>query len=210
MYNKYMKKKIFILILIAILSFPIVACNNTYIERKLDISTSDIALLTLYSDDGKNESNFLARNYGHSFVAITNIGSEIITTGDMPVTTNETITIGLWSILEHFGIWYNVESNYIKETNKYNGRLSITIGLSQDDIAKINQIIGKNASWTPWYNCSKFALDIWNSVATESEKIYTKLFTSPGYLVKEIKNFSNYETNKICETSTQVRYYGEV
>ena len=204
-----MKHKIFILILIIIFSLPIVACNNNYKDRSLNVSSDDIALLTLFSDDGKNESNFLARNYGHSFLSVTNVSDSTLMIGDMAIATNETITIGLWSILEHFGIWYNIESNYIKETNKYNGRLSITIGLNNEDITKVNDIIKKNAAWTPWYNCSKFALDIWNSVATDSEIINSALFVSPSYLVNEIKKFDTYETNKACETTTIVRYYGE-
>jgi len=205
-----MRNKIFVTMLIIISVFTIVSCNNSYMTRSLDVSAEDVALLTIFSDDGTNESTWLTRNYGHSFLSITNIGDNDLTIGDMIVPKDESITIGLWSIMEHFGIWYNIESNYIKEYNKYNNRVSITIGINKDDISKINEVIKKNAVWTPWYNCSKFAIDVWNVVATDSEKINSALFVSPGYLVKEIKNFDEFELNRDCITSTTVRYFGEV
>ena len=128
----------------------------------------------------------------------------------MVVNPGETITVGLWSVFEHFGVWYNIESNYIKEHNKYAERVSITIGVNVEDILKMSKTIEENDAWTPLYNCSKFALEVWNNVANENEKIESKLFMSPGYLVEEIKGFSGYENVKLCETSTTIRYYGEV
>ena len=199
---------------VILILFAVVAISGCSKEdkrvRSLNVSSDDIALLTLFSDNGKEDSFFLARNYGHTFLSITNKSENAFVVGDMEVSPNSTITIGLWSVLEHFGVWYNLESNYIKEHNKYSERVSITIGITKEDISEINDIIKKNNTWTPWYNCSCFALDIWNNVATDSEKITKSMFVSPGYLVKEIKKFDAHEKGRICEANTPIRYYGEV
>jgi len=47
-------------------------------------------------------------------------------------------------------------------------------------------------------------------VAVDSEKIQSKFFMSPGYVMDEIKKFEGFDSVKTCETSTTIRYYGEV
>ena len=63
--------------------------------------------------------------------------------------------------------------------------------------------------WNPLFNCSKFALKVWNEVAEDSEKIDSKLIVSPGYLVDEIVKFELYEKSKECVTDNKIRYYKE-
>ena len=209
-----MIKKILSTILIIVAFFTVSGCANSQTVsgrvRELNVSESDVALLTIFSDNGKGESNWLTRNYGHSFFTVTNLSNKELIVGDVVVNPSDTIAVGLWSIYEHFGVWYNVESNYIKEHNKYAQRVSLTIGISLEDIYSITEVIKNNDLWTPLYNCSKFALDVWNTVASENEKIDTKLLMSPGYLVEEIKKFAGYEDVRPCNTSNIVRYYGEV
>ena len=205
-----MVKRFFVLFFIILSVFTLSSCSGEkYADRKLSIDTNDVAILSICADNGKSESTFLSRNYGHAFLSVTNISEETLVIGDYDVKSDETITIGLWSIVEHFGVWYNVESNYIKEHNKYKERVSISIGINIEDIEQINKIISNNNSWTPTYNCAKFALEIWNKVSTESEKISVPMFASPSYLVNEIKRFNDHEFKKAFETSTIVRYYGE-
>jgi hypothetical protein len=207
-----MIKRILAVILIMFSMVSLTACSepNEPVNKTLSVTADDVALLTLFSDNGKGESNWLVRNYGHSFVAVSNVSDNAFAVGDMVVNPGETITVGLWSVFEHFGVWYNIESNYIKEHNKYAERVSITIGMSMEDITAINEVIKEKDAWTPIYNCSKFALDVWNRIATDNEKIESKFFMSPGYLVDEIKEFEGYENVRLCETSTTIRYYGEV
>lgn len=209
-----MVRKIVSIILIMMAMFTFAGCKSSLVSgnvaRELSVDSSDMALLSIFSDNGKGESNFLTRNYGHSFLSVTNLSEENLLVGDMLVMPNETIAVGLWSIFEHFGVWYNIESNYIKEHNKYAERVSLTIGINKDDVAKISEVIKNNNAWTPLYNCSKFALEVWNSVAMENERIESKLLMSPGYLVEEIVKFSGHEESRACNTSEVVRYYGEV
>lgn len=202
-------KKYIIVLLLTIMSIVTFSGCGTNRERELYVAPDDVALLSIYADNGASESNFFVRNLGHAFLSVENISSASFNVGDREVKPSETITVGLWSILEHFGVWYNVESNYIKEHNKYNTRVSITIGISLDDLDKVSKIIDENNKWTPLYNCSKFALEIWNAVAQDSEKIDAKFITSPSYLVNEISKFEEYEKNRPCDTDQVIRYYKE-
>jgi len=204
-----MKKIIFMLTLF-LFCFSVVGCGKTEERyRDLQIESTDVALLTIVSDNGDDETNFLTKYYGHAFLAITNIKSQEFVVGDRKVAPNETITFGLWPIQEHFGVWFNVESNYINEYNKYAQRVSLTIGVDLEDIEKICTIIDNNNKWTLFYNCSDFACEIWNSVAEEFEKLNVNNFVSPNDLVKEIKLFKNYEFNKVFNTNDVVTYYKE-
>ena len=103
------------LIIISIVFFH--GCKDDRV-RTLSVDSSDVALISIVADDGKKDSNIILRNYGHAFLVIENISGENIVVGDREIAPKERVTIGLWNIKEHFGIWYNIESNYISEYNK--------------------------------------------------------------------------------------------
>ena len=196
------------ILIIAMLNiFLLTGCTNTTSKQKTIIKTTDVALLSLFTFDGKKESTLGLMNLGHSFLSIENISSDVIKIANVTLAPNETIAIGTWSISAHFGIWYNVESNYIAEHNKYDGRLSITTGISLDDMVSITNYILSHDYWTPLANCSCFALNLWNEVAENSEKLSKPLIYSPSHLAKCMKNFENYEENKEIITDTNFHYF---
>lgn len=199
-----MKRCVVVFLFLIMSLITLSACTRNK-ERQLIVTSEDIALLSIYADDGKSESNFLLRNYGHAFLSVKNISENNITVGDRLVVPNETITIGLWNILEHFGVWYNIEGNYISEYDKYSHRVSLTIGINTSDIEEISNMIAKSDRWSPFFNCSTFAMKTWNLVAEDSEKIDSKLLVSPKYLVNKITKFSGHEKNRECITDTDFR-----
>ena len=199
-------KKIFTLCLLLVLSMiTLTACKQEH--HKTLIEASDTALLTLYTFDGSSESTMGLFNLGHAFVSIENISEDTIKIGKNTLEPHEAITIGTWSIKAHFGVWYNVESNYIKNHNKYDGRISVTCGINSNDIATISKFIDNNDYWSPLHNCSQFALNLWNSVASTDEKLVTPVIYSPGKIAKSLKNFEVYETNRQIETGDKMYYF---
>ena len=78
-----MIKRILVCILIVFLTIPLVGCDNASqpVSKSLSIDTEDVALLTLFSDNGKGESNWLVRNYGHTFLAVENISDSAFSVG---------------------------------------------------------------------------------------------------------------------------------
>ena len=190
-----MKK--FSLFLILICVFAFFGCStNKSVKLEATFSTNDVATLSIFSFNGKGESKYGIKNLGHSFLSITNNSTSNITIAGKEIEPNEEIYFGAWSLSVHFGIWYNVESNYIEFYNKYNGRVSVDKGITIEDIETISDFILTNDTWTPVNNCSRFAIRCWNSVAKESEKLNLRLVNTPTKLIKNLKKFENFEINK--------------
>lgn len=185
------------------------SCSSTSNIRATNISENDVAYLTLFTYDGNGEAKWGLPNLGHAFVSIENVSGDTLNILDKELASGETIAIGTWSIKEHFGVWYNVESNYIIEHNKYDGRLSITIGVSMEDIETISSYIADKDYWNIFNNCSKFALNLWNTVATETEEIEKPLIYTPSYLARQIKKFDNYEVNREINTDDTLGYFND-
>lgn len=181
-------------------------CNKSNIKKYTTYSSNDIAVLSIYTFDGSGEGVFALPNLGHSFLTITSLNSSFKIC-NYQLIENETICIGTWSILEHFGVWYNLESNYINFNNKYNGRISLSKGIDLKDIDTISSYIDKNDEWTPFKNCSCFAIGLWNSVAKPSENLDTYLIYTPSKLVKDLKSFTSYDINKTIKTQGEFGYY---
>lgn len=191
------------------LSFVIlIGCGKKEL-LKTEIKSTDVALLSIFSFDGKKESTLGLMNLGHSFLSLENISSSPIEISNVTIDVGETIAIGTWSIKSHFGVWYNVESNYINDYNKYDGRISVTTGVSYDDIDKITDYIISHDYWTPLTNCSCFALNLWNEVAEDREKLDKPLIYNPTAIAKQLVNFENYEINREINTDNKFYYFDD-
>ena len=201
-----MKQFISVIVLLLVTCFMFVGCTEDR-QYEANVASGDIAKFTLFTYDGKGESVWGLANLGHTFLSIENISQDTITIGKKDLNVGETIALGTWSIKEHFGVWYNVESNYIAEHNKYDGRVSITIGITAEDLEKINHAILSNDRWNPLNNCSHFALHVYNQVASDTEYIKTPLIHTPSYIAKNIKKFANHEYNKAIPTDKHLGFF---
>ena len=171
------------------------------------VDDGDVMKLSLFTYDGKGESHFGLMNLGHTFLSFENISSEDIVVGKMTVKAGETIAVGTWSVKSHFGIWYNLEGNYIDFNDKYNGRVSVTIGLSSKDMLKVNAFIETHDYWNPLRNCSYFALNLYNEVAETMESIPTPLIYTPTYIAGHIREFKSFDTNKAIDCANKFGYF---
>ena len=185
----------------------IAGCDKSENNRETIIKDTDTALLTIFTFDGKKESSFGLMNLGHSFLSLENISSESFKIGNVELSPGETIAIGTWSIKAHFGVWYNVESNYIADYNKYDGRLSITTGVSSEDIDTMSEFIFSHDYWNPLQNCSYFALNLWNEVVEDSEKLSTMFIYSPSGIASQLREFKGIEENKELITAKKFSYF---
>lgn len=209
MINVISKRLLSIIILILTVSFLVLTGCTEESKKKTLMSEEDVATLSLVTFDGKNESSWGLINLGHSFLYITNISSETITIGSGEILSGESMTIGTWSIAKHFGVWYNLESNYIKDYNKYNGRYSITKGVSADELSRISSFVNSHDYWSPINNCSWFALNLWNEVAEGDEILKTPIIYNPTHVASEIKKFENFSTNQQFVTKEKFFFHND-
>lgn len=193
-------------LMLLILPLCIVGCDKSR-DYSASIDADDKVKLTLFTYDGKGESHFGLMNLGHSFLSVENISDEDIIVGKMTLGAGEEIALGTWSVKAHFGLWYNLEGNYTKAYRKYDGRISVSIGLTLDDLDKVNEYIKDNDHWGVYKNCSYFALNLYNLVASESEHIDTPLIYTPGYIAGIIKKFDTCETNKVIHCEDKFGYF---
>lgn len=204
--KKYFLRIIVIFIFI-INIIPFYGCNTPTQNKTIGLTQNAIAEFSIFSYNGKDESNYGLKNYGHSFLSFTNISNQPIIVGKYSLDMGQSVSIGTWSINSHFGIWYNVEANYIKFYNKYDGRISITKQINADDLININEYILNNDTWNPLKNCSCFSINVWNTVAKESEIIKKPLLYNPSYLAKQINMFDNVQINKEIPSLDIFGYY---
>ena len=205
-----MKKFICLLSVIFAVSaviFPLTACadKKPSESRSVTDAANPAAELTIYTFDGKPESEYGIVNLGHAFLGFKNLSREVIDIG-VPVAPGEEVTFGTWSIAEHFGVWYNVESNYILNYNKYYGRQSIEKLVSLEDAETIRAFIFENDLWTPLKNCTWFAVNLWNAVSAGGDRLDTPLIYSPAKLKEDISCFNKVKTNKSVFTSESIVY----
>ena len=201
-----MKKFCVTIMLLIVMCLPLFACSNS-VTHHTSVDEGDVALLTIFTFDGKGEGKYGLKNLGHSFLSVENISEDTIKVGKVEVPAGDSISIGTWSIKAHFGVWYNVESVYISTCNKYDGRISITAGINIQDLDTINDFILSHDYWTPTNNCSNFALNLWNSVAGDDEELIRPFIYSPSKIYKELVNFEGYEINKVINTSIDKMFY---
>ena len=103
--------------------------------------------------------------------------------------------------------WINIESNYIRNSNKYDGRYSITKGITSEDITTLNEFMSSHDRWGILKNCSYFALSFWNEVASDSEYIPPKPIYTPKYIEEEIRKFDEHEYNRPIITDNTCYYF---
>ncbi|MBQ7307672.1 MAG: hypothetical protein IJW82_04000 [Clostridia bacterium] len=201
-------KKINVLFLFSIILFNILFCFGCN-KKRYSITNSQNAVIeiTIFSSNGKKESKGILRNHGHSFFAFTNISQDFVKIGNYNLSPNETITLGTWSITSHFGVWYNLESSYIKDYDKYNDRVSVSTQIDSNEVKVVNEFIKNHDTWNPYSNCSYFCINLWNTFANNEEIIKKPLFYNPSYLYNQITSFPTYENNKMVTTKENFGYF---
>lgn len=199
----------FLLLIIIICSATLFGCTNNVSQvRKTSFPNNSVGNLSIYAHDKvSDDSLFLLFNLGHSFLTFENTSNQIINIGNYKVSPNETICFGTWSISSHFGVWYNLEYNYSAIHNRYDGRVSITKGVTANNIEEINKFIYSHNTWSPIKNCSYFALNLWNKVANENEMLKTYWIYSPAKVANQLREFEDFETNKSFITKTNFGYF---
>lgn len=183
------------------------ACKQNDKKHEITNSTDSIAEFSIITYDGVSESKNMLKNLGHSFLSVKNLSGNDIVVGNYILQPNDVVTFGTWSINDHFGVWYNVETNYIRFSNKYDGRISVSQNINLNELEKISKFILSHDRWNPVNNCSYFAINCWNEIADENEKLQTYLIYKPVKLAKEIKLFSNYKINLDLSTNSKFGYF---
>lgn len=160
-----------------VLSFLLVLLMMAPVSAMAASTQADAAKVTVFS----YAKVFKA---GHSWIYIKNISSKTLKIGAYALKPGEGVSVGAFmnTRKEGKGIYYNVES-YVVNTYGASGRVSLTEGVTEAEIAKISDYILSHNTWTPVKNCSYFAAKIWNMIS--GKRLYHG--SSPSCLKTSIK-----------------------
>lgn len=174
--------------ILALMFLPLFASCGT--KEILDFNltkNNSVGTVTLYSFNGDSERVPGTINLGHAFISVKNTTSQLMKVGAFTLEPNEEVSVGGWGQTAHFGMWYNIESTYMK-LGRYQGIISITTEFVTEDLIKLNEYIKTHDQWSLFKNCSYMALDMYNTVANEEDKISVGKLVTPGKLYDKLKN----------------------
>ena len=199
-------KRIILLFMLLIFSVGCVK-KETTLKNEIVISEDAVAILSLVTYDGKDETKYGLMNLGHAFLTLENKSSEVITIYGFDVAPTEEITFSAWNTSLHAGVWFNIESAYIHEYQRYINRYSLSYGLTLEDIEKMNIFIEENDLWTPRKNCSYFSFNLWNEIVGEEAHLSSGMVITPTSLKEEIMLFEGYVIEKPIPHNEKMGYF---
>lgn len=207
---KILKKLLCVILSIATLLCCCVSASA--VEPRITI----VGTFTIFaSSDGKGTSAFTT---DHAFISFKNTYTQQIKIGNLNVNPGHEITIGAWGTppANHSlgnketwqnGVCYNVESHLVNYDNELSNRVSLTMGVTMNDVETIKNKISNAGSYNYISNnCATFAVKVWNSVASSSRKLSAGTPNQPVTLYNNIKTKSGYQSNRSIMNITPVGY----
>lgn len=175
-----------------------------------------VGMLTVFSSGDGTGSSALTED--HAFISFKNTSSQVIKIGALNVNPGHEITIGAWGTKpkDHeiragetwkSGIFYNVESHLVNYDDGLSNRVSLTMGVTMNDVITIRD---KISNWGSYHyitnNCATFAVEVWNSVAPSNWLLTAGIINQPVTVYISIKSKSGYQTNRSIMNMTPIGY----
>lgn len=207
-----MKKKVLTLRIILSLLI-VVLCLwfdfNTYKPQSKSIPCEDHGIIfSITTFDGKTESKPFVRCLGHTWVSIDNQSGHSVRLKDHEIKNDEIITFSVWAVSGHRGLFFNLESNFIIQYDRYVGRQSLSINIDESKLRTIEDYIEDHHNWTLVKNCSCWAIQLWNQIVDEDYQLKTQtLVYTPQRLQKSMREYDCTETNRDFSRSGGIFYY---
>lgn len=186
--------------------FVLSACGNTVSSRTVAAgSEPGAAILTIYAWDGAGKQIPGLVNLGHAFISVRNQTDTPLSMGDYLLQAGEEATVGTWVMSAHAGLWYNLETEYVRQ-GWYTGRISLSMEISQSGMDSLSELLKQSDSWTPLTNCSAFAASVWNSAAIDENKLSASGLMTPARLASSLKEFYDWEQDRPLSQNPKIGY----
>ncbi len=182
------------------------SCGEEGEPRTVVPDENAAATVTVFASSGDGERVFGLFNFGHAFLQLTNKSGETLDLCGFSLAAGESATISTWSLTKRFGVWFNVESAFVKQRVKYNDRLSVTAPVTQEGLAEINGYLREKNRWSVTANCTAFTLGLFNLLVAEENKIGIAGLLTPEKLKNEIARFSEHREVEEIVTEGELGY----
>lgn len=196
-----------VLFLLLFTSVFFTACGEAE-PRRVKQEENAVASVTVFASSGDGERVFGLFNFGHAFLLLTNESDETIDLCGYPLKAGESATISTWSLTKRFGVWFNVESAFVKQRVKYTDRLSVTCPVTEERLAGANEYLTACNRWSVTTNCTAFTLGLYNLLAGEENRIEISGLRTPKKLKDEIARFAEHRAVQEIVTQGEIGFLG--
>lgn len=173
-----------VIILFTVLIFTVSCSNEAQKNKKYISSPAEGIVFSITTFDGKTERNFFSRCYGHTWVSIGNNSGHSLFLKDYEIKDKESVTFSIWAVDGHKGVFFNLEPDFIRQFERYSGRISLSMNISESNLKDIENYINQNDTWKFTKNCSFWSVNLWNQLAEDSNQLKMK---SKAYTPKKLK-----------------------
>lgn len=189
-------KRLSLFLIILSIGLSLCACAPRPSSKTPSAPATDdsLAVVTVYAYEPKNEPTYGLLYLGHAFLSFENRSSEPVVLGAITLEAGQSCSLGTWSMSHHFGVWYNIESNYIEAAQKYGGRVSFTKEMPIEAFETVSAYIAEHDVWSLFTNCARFAADIFDSI--DGDKIELNGLATPTRLADRIRAFDAHEIDR--------------
>lgn len=195
-----------LLLMMALFLAMLTSCGEEGEPRTVVPDENAAATVTVFASSGDGERVFGLFNFGHAFLLLTNKSGEALDLCGFSLASGESATISTWSLTERFGVWFNIESAFVKQRVKYTDRLSVTAPVTKEGLAEINGYLREKNRWSVTTNCTAFTLGLYNLLVAEENRIEIAGLLTPNKLKNEIARFGEHREVEEIVTDGELGY----
>lgn len=203
-----MGKIIFVLIT-AIFLFTLASCTTASKKSIKDYEKASDIIFTIYSHDGKSESELLINSLGHAWLSVENQGNESIEFNSYEIAPEESLYFGTWGNSAKWGVCYNMEPNFSSQFGRYDGTISLSARIDSYQLDEIARFVSNNDLWNIIQNCSWFAIQCWNTAMDDEIDLPEYWIYTPANLSSNIMQYEEYKVNKPMTGAKGIFFYNE-
>lgn len=165
-------------------------------------------LFSVTAFDGAGESEPFVPSLGHAWAALDNRTDHPVRLNDRVLAPGEQLTVSVWAIGGHFGLYYDLEPAFIRQYGRYAGRRSIAMPIGEGQLRTIEAFLARSDRWTFLHNCSYFTVSLWNALADKDDRLPTQwLMYTPARLRRAIDEFARAESDMAFDRAGAPFFY---
>lgn len=201
--------KVMVVLTTAFLLILLASCKTNQKRNVKNLENDSDIVFTIYSHDGKSESQYMINSLGHAWLSVENQTEEVVKFNNYAIKSGESLYFGAWGSSAKWGVCYNMEPNFANEFGRYEGTISLSTTIDLAQLNKICEFVSDNDQWNIIQNCSWFATYCWNSAMDEDVDLPTYWIYTPTSLCSDIMEFEEYQVNKPMTGAKDIFFYNE-
>ena len=140
------------LLVIFVLTLMLLLTGCSKKTKTIENSNKDITL-TIYAHNGESESENIIYSLGHAWLSIENNKDSSLYFSNYEIKSGEALYFGSWGSSAKWGVCYNMEPQFASKYGRYDGTISLSIGIDEKQVDKLAEFALANDHWNIFQNC---------------------------------------------------------